>query len=108
MKNAGINFDYLYKFGIEALKFWEMMISSGLVLNDSITWITFHGSFDFAYFVRGLINEPLPVNKGQFDQNLKDYFPNIYDLKVIVGEIDELKNGSLQKLAIDLDVSYPC
>jgi hypothetical protein len=38
------------------------MISSGkyiivgIVLNDDIKWICFHGSFDFAYFLKLLIN----------------------------------------------------
>jgi len=35
---------------------------------------------------------------------IKIFFPNVYDLKIIVAEMNDLKSGSLQKLACDLDI----
>jgi len=40
----------------------------------------------------------------QFMDLTRQYFPNIYDLKIIVAEMNDLKNGSLSKLAMDLDI----
>ena len=56
LKDAGIKFEYLADHGIEPLRLAEALISSGLVLNEDIVWVTFHGSFDFAYMLRLLIN----------------------------------------------------
>jgi len=75
-----------------------------LVLNEEITWITFHGACDFAYLVRGLYNEPLPAKYAEFFELSQIYFPSIYDLKFILNETQLYRNGSLSKLAVDLGV----
>ena len=94
------------EFGINPVQFADLLMSSGLVLNEDVKWITFHGSFDFAYLTRCLLNGPLPNTMDQFMDYLRLFFPTIYDLKIIVAELNDLKNGSLSKLAMDLDVTY--
>jgi CCR4-NOT transcription complex subunit 7/8 len=38
------------------------LISSGLIFNEDLKWIAFHGSFDFAYLMKLLIGtENLPI-----------------------------------------------
>ena len=102
--DAGIDFEKLNKHGIEPLHFWELLICSGTIINDEVTWVTFHGASDFAYFVRGLHNQPLPATLAEFTDLTLGYFPNIFDIKTILNEIQIFRNGSLQKLAFDLDV----
>jgi len=104
LKEAGINFDELSARGIHDIRFADLLLSSGLVLNDDIHWITFHGAFDFAYLIKSLSNAKLPKTLDSFNTSLKSFFPSVYDLKLIVNEVSELKNGSLKKLGIDLDV----
>ena len=61
--------------------FAEKVTASGLVLTDKVHWICFHGCYDFAYFLRVMMNEDLPVSKDVFNQYLKTFFPKIYDIK---------------------------
>jgi CCR4-NOT transcription complex subunit 7/8 len=56
LKECGIDFDRLAKDGCDHLQFAEFILSSGIVLNDEIKWICFHGSYDFAYFLKMMIN----------------------------------------------------
>ena len=40
----------------------------------------------------------------QFMEHIRMFFPTVYDLKIIVAEMNDLKSGSLSKLAMDLDI----
>ena len=101
--SSGINFNKLKINGINHKKFFGMIKNSGIVLNPKIFWISFHGSYDFAYMLNNLIGNTLPENEVEFTQILKGYFPNHYDIKILIKEKDYLK-GSLNKLADYLDI----
>ena len=100
---SGINFDKLKKNGIEHKLFFDIFKTSGLVLNPKINWISFHGSYDFAYLLSNLLETPLPHKESEFSKLLGLYFPNHYDIKVLVKEKNKLR-GSLNKLAQTLFV----
>ena len=102
---SGIDFDKLSKFGIRHNKFAEIITMSGLVLNEDVRWICFHGSYDFAYLVKILCGpRDLPTKEEDFFFYLEKYFPFIYDLKVLLRNVSCIKGGGLQKLANTLDV----
>ena len=103
LSNSGIDFNYLKKKGIPHNIFAEYFLTSGLVLNDEITWISFNGLSDFAYLLRLCLNYDLPENPDNFISNLEMYFPNFYDIKILVTVDDNLKGG-LNKLAQQLNV----
>ena len=84
MKDAGIEFKNLTEFGIDPIAFADLLTSSGLVLNDEIKWITFHGSFDFAYLLKNLLCTDLPNTMDQFMDLTRQYFPNIYAIKQMI------------------------
>jgi CCR4-NOT transcription complex subunit 7/8 len=71
---------------------------SGLLFNEAIDWVTFHGQYDFGYLLKVIIGQNLPLNYLDFDMQLRSYFPNKYDIKEIISEKDDLKNHSLQRL----------
>ena len=98
LKNSGINFEELKKNGIEHKLFFQVFKTSGLVLNPKINWISFHGSYDFAYLLYNLLDTPLPKSENEFTKLLGLYFPNHYDIKILVKEKSKLR-GSLNKLA---------
>jgi CCR4-NOT transcription complex subunit 7/8 len=52
LKNSGIDFDKLEKFGIDHQTFGEHFITSGIVLNKEIVWYGFHTDHDFAYLLK--------------------------------------------------------
>ena len=78
------------------------MTSSNLVLNEEVTWITFHGQYDFTYLLKVLLGIRLPNLPEQFLDYLNVYFPVKYDIKIMINEMEEIKNYSLQKLGNDL------
>ena len=101
--NSGIDFKLMKNKGIPHSLFAEYLMTSGLVLNEKITWICFNGSSDFAYLLKNLIGGPLPQSEKDFIELINLYFPNLYDIKYLVNDSETYKGG-LNKLAKELDV----
>merc|ERR1719433_1752448 len=80
-----------------------MLLSSGLVLMDNVTWITFHSAYDFGYLLAQLTAASLPESEQEFLEDLKMYFPNLYDIKYLMTSTDNLMGG-LQNVANILKV----
>ncbi|CAL9158975.1 unnamed protein product [Musa hybrid cultivar] len=76
LRQSGIDFKKNNDKGIDAHRFGELLMSSGIVLNDSIYWVTFHSGI---------------------------YFPTVYDIKHLMKFCNSL-HGGLNKLAELLDV----
>lgn len=102
--NSGIEFDRLSNQGITPEHFGEVLITSGLILNDEIKWVSFHGGFDFAYLLKILSNLPLPETEAGFLDSLRLYFPILFDIRHLTRNLDGLAK-SLQRMAQDLDIS---
>ena len=103
LEQCGIDFNKLKKKGIKHKLFAEYFMISGLVLNPDITWISFHGCYDFGYLLKLLINTNLPDSEKDFLDLLDIYFINYYDIKTMVKRKDNLRVG-LNKLAQSLEV----
>ena len=103
LENAGIDFDLLNKKGIVNSLFAEYFVPSGLILNDNVNWITFHGIYDFAYLLRLVSNQPLHNDEKIFFSELETYFPNYFDTRYLLSKNSWIK-GSLTKIASDLDI----
>ncbi|MES1902133.1 MAG: CCR4-NOT transcription complex subunit 8, partial [Paramarteilia canceri] len=98
LKEAGIRFQQHQINGIEVLNFARLLITSGLVLMQNITWISFHSIYDFGYLLKILTNKKLPQTEPEFISILKLYFINFYDLKLLINSKQNFKGG-LQELA---------
>lgn len=66
-------------------------------------WITFHGSYDFAYLVKLLSNQNLPEEEIPFNDLISLYFPTFYDVRHLIKNATWIK-GSLARIANDLDI----
>lgn len=84
LENAGVNFKAHASKGIESRRFGELITMSGLVLSPSITWISFHGIYDFAYLLRILIGCDLPSSMTDFESLMRIFFPHVYDVKAMI------------------------
>lgn len=118
LKRSGIDFKRHESDGIDVDLFGELLISSGIVLEENIHWVSFHGGYDFAYLLKILTCQALPadeyvVSPFKFSMNLPrcsffeilhDYFPCIYDIKYLMKLCKNMKGG-LNELAKNLDVS---
>jgi CCR4-NOT transcription complex subunit 7/8 len=103
LQDAEVDFAQHKKNGIEPDELAAELITSGLVCNENIKWICFHGCYDFAYFFRLLSGSALPDEESEFHSMLQLYFGCIYDIKTIMSDIDHLKGG-LDRVAYDLMV----
>jgi len=101
---SGIDFQKNKQSGIDVVRFAELLMGSGIVLDERVRWIAFHSGYDFAYLLKLLQCKILPSEENEFIELLRAYFPNIYDVKYIMYHCDNFKGG-LAKLAQDLEVS---
>lgn len=98
LQTSGLNFQSHSDNGIDVRTFAEVIMTSGIVLNDEIKWITFHSGYDFAYLIRLLSCMPLPKEENEFFELLQLYFPCIYDIKYLMRSCEPLQGG-LQRVA---------
>lgn len=63
LKECGLDFNNFKHHGISPLYFAEKVMASGLVLNDRLTWICFHGNQDFGFLLKLMMNENLPSTR---------------------------------------------
>jgi CCR4-NOT transcription complex subunit 7/8 len=104
LRQSGIDFDKFEKDGIEVTDFAHLFLSSGLVMNDEVIWIAYHGGYDFAYLLKILSGMPNPSTAEEFFKSLKIYFPHFYDIKFIVSQAEPRVSGGLSELADALSV----
>ena len=97
LQQSGIDFALHARDGIDVAEFGELLITSGIVLNADVRWISFHSSYDFAYLLRLLTCLPLPASEADFFDLLALYFPAFYDVKYLMQSCENLQGG-LQKV----------
>ena len=84
---AGLDLDAHEKNGIDPTRFGSTLMTSGLVMDEDVKWISFHSGYDFAYLVKLLHPHPIPENEAEYRKILQKYFPSIYDIKFIVKDV---------------------
>lgn len=103
LAKSGIMFQKNLENGIDPMHFAELLTSSGVVLMDKVTWISFHSSYDFGYLVKLLTNKDLPNTEAEFLELLKIFFPNVFDIKYLMKSCRNLKGG-LEEVARQLEI----
>jgi len=102
LQSAGIDFEKHSTHGVQPEEFAELLIGSGLVLMENVTWLTFHSSYDFGYLLYQLLQQEIPSTEKEFSEYLKLYFPNVYDIKYLMQHTNLV--GGLQYVANCLGV----
>lgn len=103
LKLSGIDFIKFENYGIDIHYFGELMMMSGLVLNEDVKWVSFHSSYDFGYLLKTLTCHELPLEEPAFLDLLHLYFPCLYDVKYMMTSVEGMYGG-LSSLADTLQV----
>lgn len=103
LRQSGIDFLKNNEKGIESKRFGELLMSSGIVLNDNVYWVTFHSGYDFGYLLKLLTCQLLPEDQAEFFAQMNLYFPVIFDIKHLMKFCNSL-HGGLNRLAELLEV----
>uniref|UniRef100_A0AC34GB11 Poly(A)-specific ribonuclease n=1 Tax=Panagrolaimus sp. ES5 TaxID=591445 RepID=A0AC34GB11_9BILA len=93
--------------GIRVEDFGALLTTSGLVVNDKVTWLTFHSCFDFGYLIKTIVGRILPPTEKEFFDFHRILFPKSYDIKMLMkcNNVQAAKlRGGLQDVADQLCV----
>ncbi|KAL6575067.1 putative CCR4-associated factor 1 9 [Orobanche minor] len=105
LRHQGINFESTRQFGVSTSFFAEFMMSSGLLCNENVTYITFHSGYDFGYLIKAITGQPLPNTLSEFLNLMKVIFGNrVYDVKHLMKFCQGLYGG-LDRVAESLGVN---
>lgn len=107
LRQGGVGFDMNEVEGIDVFAFGELLISSGLVLDDSINWITYHSGYDLGYLLSVMLNDQLPVEESGFLESVKIYFPTVWDVKHIVRMFKVSPKVNLAEIAEEMNIRGP-
>jgi len=103
LSKSGIDFKEHDAKGIDVSDFGAVLMTSGIVLNEDVRWISFHSGYDYGYLLKVLTCKALPKEESEFFELLRTYFPCIYDIKYLMKSCENLKGG-LQKVAEQLQI----
>nr|GEY38610.1 probable CCR4-associated factor 1 homolog 11 [Tanacetum cinerariifolium] len=106
LRRQGIDFEKNKVDGVDCVKFAELMMSSGLVCNEDVSWVTFHSAYDFGYLLKILTRQSLPREMSGFLESLRVFFgDNVYDVKHLMKFCKYGLYGGLDRVASLLDVN---
>ncbi|GLJ13369.1 hypothetical protein SUGI_0210780 [Cryptomeria japonica] len=69
-------------------------MSSRVVLNENVLWISFQGRYDFGYLIKLLTNQ----DQVEFFKLFRTYFPKSYDIKNLLKLCSRELRGGLENL----------
>lgn len=83
LQKAGVDFNKCEENGVDPKEFGSLLITSGLVLDPDVSWLSFHSGYDFGYLVKIMACQQLPHDEEEYLKIVRMWFPRIYDIKYL-------------------------
>ncbi|KAI9692030.1 MAG: hypothetical protein M1820_009605 [Bogoriella megaspora] len=83
LAKAGLDLARCRDQGIPASAFGAALVTSGMVGDPDISWISFHAAYDIAYLVKLMWCKALPDNEEDYSKIMRKYFPSLWDVKYL-------------------------
>lgn len=83
-RQAGIDFARLESEGIDPAHFGALLLSSGMVCDEEVRWISSHAGYDFGFLTKIMLPIPLPEKEEDFIKYMRAFFPSILDIKYMM------------------------
>lgn len=83
LQKAGVDFTKCKEIGIDPKEFGSLLITSGLVLDPDVSWLSFHSGYDFGYLMKMMMRAQLPPDEDEYLRLVRLWFPRIYDIKFL-------------------------
>ncbi|KAF2637769.1 CAF1-domain-containing protein, partial [Massarina eburnea CBS 473.64] len=83
LKKSGADFEKHTTQGIDTEEFGSLLTTSGMILSEDASWISFHSGYDFAYLIKMLTSKPLPEDEESYRKLVEIFFPRLLDVKYI-------------------------
>ncbi|KAG5021491.1 hypothetical protein JHK82_017393 [Glycine max] len=100
----GIYFEKNHDFGIDSFRFAELMMLSGLVCDNVVSWVTFHNAYNFEYLVKLLMHRALPQELREFLRLVRVFLGDkVFDVKHLMRFCSNL-HGGLDRVSQSLKV----
>ena len=110
LRKSAINPEMHKTNGVKKFEFAQLMIDSGLLMDENVTWITYHAAYDLGFFIHILLNDIMPNNRKDFDSWVHEYMPSLFDLNLLYKIIRGYKypppqNNSQQPLPMEVSLA---
>ncbi|KAL6544501.1 hypothetical protein OROMI_023363 [Orobanche minor] len=105
LERQGMDFPKNRRMGIDSSYFAVLFRFSGLcfVPYGRVTWVTFHGPYDFGYLIKILTERDLPGDVNVFLRLVREFFgPTVYDVKSMIRFFG--LHGGLDRVARSLNL----
>jgi len=83
LKKAGVDFEKNAELGIDPEEFGSLLTTSGLVLDENISWLSFHSGYDFGYLIKIMTCKQLPNDEEEYLNLVRAWFPRLHDIKYL-------------------------
>lgn len=104
LRRSGLDLEKHRSDGIEPFELAEVLTSSGLLLSDEVTWITFHAGYDLGLVLAMLRQKAVPAERSDFLKLLEVYFPIVWDVKTLVKAFNLSAKNFLHEVAEDFQL----
>ncbi|KAH7415931.1 hypothetical protein KP509_14G067100 [Ceratopteris richardii] len=103
LRESGIDFEKNRREGIDSRRFGRLLMKYNLVCNRKIKYVCYQGDYDFAYLLKLLTGQSMPITRVEFEKKVQAYFGTVCDIRSLQMSYFRLRCG-LEKFSEILGV----